>query len=260
MHTVSRGFRIRCQVHGTGVPVLLLHEFGGSGRSWLPYIRRMPEGFMAVAVDALGHGGSDRPHEVDAYESSGRVADFTAVLDALDIERAHVWGYSMGGRNAWAMLAHAPQRMASLVVGGAGPPGADDDDGPDYLESRAAALRRGDWQAFWKVLTPDGAEEGPGVREFRRRFEQDNHPEALAAVSLALREWPGVAVPGDAPPSCHYAGALDGFLARVRAGARQLGGELHVIDGVGHEAHFKAERQVSAIVRAHLERVAGNPK
>ncbi|OOG23850.1 hypothetical protein B1C78_09980 [Thioalkalivibrio denitrificans] len=257
MQTVSpRGFRIRYQVHGTGVPVLLLHEFGGSGRSWLPYIRRMPEGFMAVAVDALGHGGSDCPREADAYVSAGRVADFTAVLDALGIGRAHVWGYSMGGRNAWAMLAHAPERIASLIVGGAGPPGPDDDDGPDYLEARAAALARGDWGAFWRVLTPDGAEEGPGVQVFRRRFEQDNDARALAAVSLALREWPALPPRRGVPMSCHYAGALDGFLPRVRAGAAQLGGVLHVIEGVGHDAHFKAVGEVSEIVRDHLMSVS----
>jgi pimeloyl-ACP methyl ester carboxylesterase len=257
MQVVSRGFRIHFQVHGSGVPVLLLHEFGGSAESWLSYVRRMPERCMAVAVDALGHGLSDRPHEAGAYHAQGRVEDLVTVLDVVGIERAHVWGYSMGGRNAWAMLAHAPERIASLIVGGAGPPQPDDDDGPDYLEARARALAKGDWPGFWRVLTPDGAEAGPGVQEFRRRFEQENDAQALAAVSLALRQWPPLPALEHVPPSSHYAGEHDGFLPRVRAGAALLGGVLHVIEGVGHEAHFRAERRVADIVRAHLERVAG---
>jgi pimeloyl-ACP methyl ester carboxylesterase len=257
MQIISRGFRIHFQVHGGGAPVLLLHEFGGSARSWLSYVRRLSPGFMFLAVDALGHGYSDRPHEVQAYDTRDRVADFVAVLDELDIERVHVWGYSMGGRNAWAMLAHAPERIASLVVGGAGPPGPGDDDGPDYLDARAAMLARGDWQGFWKVLTPDGAEAGPGVQAFRERFERDNDASALAAVSLALRNWPELPAGIRVPPSCHYSGERDGFLPRVRAGAAQLGGQLHVIEGVGHEAHFKAEGRVAGIVRDHLERWSG---
>jgi pimeloyl-ACP methyl ester carboxylesterase len=259
MQVTSRGFRIHFQVHGAGAPVLLLHEFGGSGRSWLPYLRDFSKRYALVAVDALGHGRSDRPQEPHAYETRGRVSDFVAVLDALGIDRAHVWGYSMGGRNAWAILAHAPERVASLAVGGAGPPLPGDDDGPDYLEARAGALSRGDWRGFWRVLTPDGAEEGPGVRVFRERFERNNDPAALAAVSLALREWPELSPMARIPPSCHYAGALDGFLRRVQAGAAVLGGAMHVIEGVGHEAHFKADRAVAAIVRTHLDRVGLQP-
>lgn len=237
--------------------MLLLHEFGGSGRSWLPYLRDFSKGYALVAVDALGHGRSDRPHEPQAYDTRGRVSDFVAVLDLLGIDRTHVWGYSMGGRNAWAMLAHAPERMASLIVGGAGPPLPGDDDGPDYLEARAQALMRGDWQGFWKVLTPDGGEEIQGVSAFRERFECDNDPRCLAAVSLALREWPPLPPAVCMPRSCHYAGEHDGFLPRVQAGAAALGAEMHVIQGVGHDAHFRASRQVVALVRGHLESLPG---
>lgn len=256
MQVDSRGYRIHYEVHGTGAPVLLLHEFGGSARSWLPYVRVFSGRFMLVAMDALGHGRSDRPHEGGVYGNAERAAHCLAVLNALHIDRVHVWGYSMGGRDAWALLAQAPERVASLIVGGAGPPGAQNDDGPDYLNARAAALAAADWEGFWKVLTPDGAEDGPGVREFRRRFERGNDPLALAAVSLALRHWPSLPGQGPWPPSCHYAGARDGFLPRVRAGAEFLGGALHVIDGVGHEAHFKAVPAVSEVVGEHLERVA----
>jgi pimeloyl-ACP methyl ester carboxylesterase len=257
MFVHSRGYDVYVEVHGTGDPVLLLHEFGGSTRSWTPYLRELQEHFTLVAVDALGHGRSDRPDETEAYSVRGRVMDFVAVLDALAIGRAHVWGYSMGGRNAWAMLAHARERIASLIIGGAGPPLPTDDDGPDYLEARAKALMRGDWQEFWQVLTPEDGDEGPGVRAFRERFERQNDPRSLAAVSLALREWPTYMSAGRIPRSCHYAGEHDGFLPRVQAGAAALGGEMHVIGGVGHDAHVRARPQVVVLVRDHLESLSG---
>lgn len=257
MQIVSRGFRIRFRVHGHGPAVLLLHEFGGSGRSWSAYLRRFSDRFTLVSVDALGHGESDRPHDPGAYRLADRMGDFVAVLDVLEIDRAHVWGYSMGGRNAWGLLACAPERVSSLIVGGAGPPLPGSGPEPDYLEARADALQRGDWPGFWKVLSGTEAGDDAGTRLFRERFERDNDPRALAAVSLALRDWPDLPVMTGLPASCHYAGSRDGFLERVKAGARVLGGTLHVIDGVGHEAHFRSVDEVAGIVHRHLALAGG---
>jgi pimeloyl-ACP methyl ester carboxylesterase len=49
-------------------------------------------------VDHRGLGRSDKPHDPDAYAMSLRAADAVAVIDELDIERAHFIGMSWGGR------------------------------------------------------------------------------------------------------------------------------------------------------------------
>jgi pimeloyl-ACP methyl ester carboxylesterase len=45
-----------------------------------------------INVDPLGHGGSDAPHDADAYEAAGVTNDLVAVLEAEGVDEATVWG------------------------------------------------------------------------------------------------------------------------------------------------------------------------
>ncbi len=74
--------------------------------------------FRLIYADHRGHGRSDKPHDAGAYALRTRVADAVAVLDALDIERAHFIGFSWGARLGFAVGEHAPQRVTSLVLCG----------------------------------------------------------------------------------------------------------------------------------------------
>jgi len=77
--------------------------------------------FRVVFIDHRGHGRSDKPHEAKAYEMALRVADVVAVLDELDIQRAHFVGISWGGRLCFGLGEHAPERVLSLVMIGQQP-------------------------------------------------------------------------------------------------------------------------------------------
>jgi pimeloyl-ACP methyl ester carboxylesterase len=74
--------------------------------------------FRLVFADHRGQGGSDKPHEASGYSLSARVGDAVAILDALEIERAHFFGSSWGARLGFALGEHAPERMLSLVLSG----------------------------------------------------------------------------------------------------------------------------------------------
>jgi len=76
-----------------------------------------------VLVDARGHGGSDKPHDPDAYALTARVGDVVAVLDDLHLDRAAFWGYSMGGRIGFGLAKYAPERITTFVLGGQHPYG-----------------------------------------------------------------------------------------------------------------------------------------
>jgi pimeloyl-ACP methyl ester carboxylesterase len=85
-------------------------------------LRRGPEAELSARpLDARGHGESDKPHDPAAYALALRVGDVVAVLDSLAIEKAHYWGYSMGGWIGFGMAKYAPERLHSLVIGGAHP-------------------------------------------------------------------------------------------------------------------------------------------
>ena len=78
----------------------------------------MRDDFRLIFADHRGQGRSDKPTDVDAYALATRVADVVAVLDALDIDRAHFLGASWGARLGYALGEYAPERVLSLVLSG----------------------------------------------------------------------------------------------------------------------------------------------
>lgn len=110
--------------------------------------------FRLVYVDHRGVGKSDKPHSREAYAMPLRVADAVAVLDELEIERAHFLGNSWGGRLGFGIGEHAPDRVLSLVIGGQ-QPYAIAPEGPlarVVTESLAASRREGTVQPFVEAL------------------------------------------------------------------------------------------------------------
>ncbi|WP_105033575.1 alpha/beta fold hydrolase [Cryobacterium aureum] len=119
------GVRIAFDATAGERPVLLVHGFastaavtwGGSG-----WVRALGEGERgAITPDLRGHGRSDKPHRAADYAPRQLAADLVAVLDALELERVDVIGYSMGSRIVAALARLAPERVRRLVLGGAGP-------------------------------------------------------------------------------------------------------------------------------------------
>lgn len=117
----SGGVPIRFLEEGDGPPVVLIHGFTSSSESWteIGVVPRLSGGFRTIAIDCRGHGRSGRPHEPSAY-GMHMVHDVVAGLDALDVEDAHLVGYSMGAEIALRTTVAYPQRVRSLVIGGSG--------------------------------------------------------------------------------------------------------------------------------------------
>ena len=114
------GVQLNVEVRGDGPALLLLHGFTGSSATWTPHLAAWRE-FRTVAVDLIGHGDSDCPQNADRYRMERCVDDLTALLDKLDIDRAAVLGYSMGGRVALHLALQAPDRLWALVLESASP-------------------------------------------------------------------------------------------------------------------------------------------
>ncbi|MEX1287420.1 MAG: alpha/beta hydrolase [Acidimicrobiia bacterium] len=105
---------------GEGKPLVVLHGTGDESLFLLPLIERL-HGRRVVAIDRPGHGRSDPvPLPRDRYREACTTW-LGEALDALDIDRAALLGYSMGGLYAtWFALAH-PDRVERLVLMGAAP-------------------------------------------------------------------------------------------------------------------------------------------
>ena len=112
------GGRLVGDVAGAGPAVVLLHGFACDRSMWDPQVTAFAPRHRTVRYDLRGFGGSAPP-----VAGAGHVADLLAVLDALDVARAHLVGLSLGGNLALAAAVEAPDRVASLVLCSPGLPG-----------------------------------------------------------------------------------------------------------------------------------------
>ena len=120
----SDGVNIRYVDDGQGSPVLLIHGITSSLDSWTEtgkFDELVGEDYRAIALDLRGHGQSDWPTSPDKYGME-MVEDGRRLLDHLGISRAHIVGYSMGGKIAAKFAELYPERTSSLTIGGSGYP------------------------------------------------------------------------------------------------------------------------------------------
>ncbi|MDJ0657519.1 MAG: alpha/beta hydrolase [Xanthomonadales bacterium] len=120
----SDGYRIAYDDRGEGDPIFLLHGFAADRRSnWslTGWVRTLTQaGFRVIAPDSRGHGASDKPTDPKAYKPEGIAGDVIRLMDHLGLERADLFGYSMGARNtAWLLTRHC-DRISSAVIAGQG--------------------------------------------------------------------------------------------------------------------------------------------
>ena len=143
--TAVDGCRIAYQDHGAGTPLLLLAGQANNHHWWDVVREDFDAVHRTIVLDYRGTGQSGKPDE--PYSTAGFAEDAIAVLDDLGIERADVYGTSMGGRVAQWLAASHPGRVRNLVLGCTTP------GGPRSVE-RDASIRRALADA-----TPAGARE-----------------------------------------------------------------------------------------------------
>jgi pimeloyl-ACP methyl ester carboxylesterase len=98
-------------------PVLLLHGWTGSRRSFAALLPLLRPRFRVVAPDLRGHGDADKP--ATGYDLPALAADVVALLDALGIGRTVLVGASSGGYVAQQVAVAHRDRVAGLVLVGA---------------------------------------------------------------------------------------------------------------------------------------------
>ena len=97
-----------------GVPVVLLHGYTDSWRSFELALPRLPESIRAFALSQRGHGDSEKP--AAGYLPRDFAADVAAFMDALKLKRAIIVGHSMGSAVAQRFALDYPERICGLVL------------------------------------------------------------------------------------------------------------------------------------------------
>ena len=97
-------------------PVILLHGFPESHRTWRHQIPMLAASHYVIAPDQRGYARSSKPEDVENYTPDKPVADLIALADALDIDRFTLVAHDWGGAIAWMAALQHPLRIARLVI------------------------------------------------------------------------------------------------------------------------------------------------
>lgn len=112
----ARGYRIHYVELGKGHPLMLVPPSFATYRNWKKVAPALAERFRVLAVDYLGTGESDRPKQGLLYTPPEQADLLAGLLDALEIEWAHLMGVSYGGTIVLSFAGRHPQRTGRVVA------------------------------------------------------------------------------------------------------------------------------------------------
>lgn len=245
---------------GEGEPLLLIQGMSATHLAWgRPFLDELEPHFECVVFDNRGMGRSGRAEL--PFAIADLAADTAALLDALEIERAHVVGISMGGMIAQELALAHPGRVRTLTLGATycgGPQGslmARDD-----FEMLGAAIASGErervFRAMWEInMSPGFREDDSRFAAFREMGEtlpaprpvilqqmracadHDTH-ERLGELSMLT-----LVVHGDED---RLLGPDNGCEIAALIPAR-----LEMLEGVGHMFWWERPRRSAELIREH---------
>ncbi|HEV7662210.1 MAG TPA: 2-succinyl-6-hydroxy-2,4-cyclohexadiene-1-carboxylate synthase [Chloroflexota bacterium] len=254
-------------VDGQGPPLLLLHGFSGSLRSWDDVRLRLRDRATLIAIDALGHGQSSAPDDPSRYSLEWLSRDLLALLDALHLPSAAVLGYSMGGRMALFFAVQHPTRVRHLILASASPGIEEPRERQQRIasdEALATRIERDGIEAFvaeWERLpllrlaphVPDD------VRAAQTTLRLQNRPSGLANSLRGAGTGQQPSLWADLAhlrlPVTLLAGELDTRYVRIAERMQALlpTSTLHVLEAAGHTSHVDQPDEFTSVLTLALD-------
>jgi pyruvate dehydrogenase E2 component (dihydrolipoamide acetyltransferase) len=241
---------------GAGVPVVLIHGFGGDLNNWLFNHADLAAGRTVWALDLPGHGESGKAVESGSLDELAQsVIDF---LDAQKIERAHLVGHSLGGAVAMTVAQRVPARVASLALIGSAGLGNEIDGA--YIEAFVAGTNRNALKAPVTKLFADPALVTRQLVEDLVKYKR------LEGVQDALRKIADEAFEGGtqrhvlrerlatlAPRVFVIWGDADQIIPARHAEGLPESVRVVVIQGQGHMVQMEAAAEVNRLLKAFFD-------
>ncbi|MBC3194769.1 alpha/beta fold hydrolase [Pseudonocardia sp. C8] len=112
--SVRTGVTLNYEISGSGDPLLLIMGTSGSIPLWGEMVSRLAENHQVIAFDNRGLGGSERG--TGPISVASLAEDASALLEALEIPRAHVLGWSLGSAIAQELALAHPEQVASAIL------------------------------------------------------------------------------------------------------------------------------------------------
>ncbi len=247
--------------------ILFLHGFLGSSADWEDTISALDDVFYCVAPDLPGHGASLglRPED---YTIEGTARAMLDLLAELDIERAALAGYSMGGRLALYLALRCPERCSGLFLESASP-GIEDAAEREARrasdERRASALESDDFERFlagWyrqPLFASLSRHEGLVERIIEARSRNDPAELARSLRGMGAGSQPSLwrELAGLRVPALAVAGELDERYAGISRRMADLNPSVRtaLVPRAGHNVRLEAPQAYLALLQDFLESI-----
>jgi pimeloyl-ACP methyl ester carboxylesterase/uncharacterized RmlC-like cupin family protein len=177
----TNGTTIHIRYGGAGPAVVLLHGYGETGDMWAPLARDLARDHLVVVPDLRGLGLSSKPG--GGYDKRTQAGDVAGVMDALNVDRADLVTHDIGNMVGYAFAALHPERVRTLVLIDAPPPGIGPWDeilknpllwhfrfgGPD-MERLVAGRERIYLDRFWNEFAAEPSRLTPAMRDHYARL------------------------------------------------------------------------------------------
>jgi len=189
--TTNQGAKIYWDEEGAGDPLLLIMGLGYPSYAWYRTRPVLSTKFRTIAFDNRGVGQSDRPP--GPYSIALMASDAAAVLDAAEVESAHVFGISMGGMIAQEFALQYPRRVRSLILGctAAGGPHAvrAEPEATQMLMARGSMTREEAARAALPFIYDPGTPQKLIDEDMEVRKPWFPHPDAYTAQLQGILAW-----------------------------------------------------------------------
>ncbi|MEM7425509.1 MAG: alpha/beta fold hydrolase [Pseudomonadota bacterium] len=212
------------RLEGAGPDLVLIHGVGSRLTDWDGVVGRLGAGYRILRFDLRGHGGSDAPP--GPYQIEDLCGDLTRLMDELEMERAHIAGFSLGGLVAQGLAISSPERVNKLVLLSTVAGRSDEERGK--VEGRLEFIRSSHPADYFDQSVE---------RWFTPGFRASN-PDIVARRKAAV-----TAMDGAAYAAAYYALAMTDFadqLSQIRAPTLVATGE-HDIGSNPRMARFMSE-------------------
>lgn len=175
---------------GSGEVLLMLHGLGSTKRDWDAQVPVFSKDFRVLTVDLRGHGASTKPK--NEYGVDHMTEDIKGFLDALDISKVSIIGFSMGGAVAFDFAAKYPEYIENLVIVNSGPDFNNMGQiGEDLLKNRTQFLKTQGLDALSETIAYNMFPEDSQL-DIRKAFEQrckQNEYNAYYKSFTTLMNW-----------------------------------------------------------------------
>lgn len=255
--TAHDGTRLYYETAGDGEEALLLISGqAGNHHDWDVIRGDFASKYFVIVFDHRGIGQSDKP-ETPPYTTRGFASDAIAILDDLDIELAHAYGISMGGRICQWLGIDYPERIASLVLAATTPGNAH---GIPRLPEVSAILASGDVnKGMNEIVSPEWAAKHP---EFMAYFiDKARNPPPQYALQLHYQASEGHdawdLLPTIKAPTLVIHGANDRINMSANApllAQRIPGAELYMVKDGRHAFNEEFQAESTRVVMDFLAR------